>query len=116
MTSRWNIIHFRTKSGEFPVKEFIDNLNPKAKAKVINAVDLLEEYGLRVGSPRVKKLTGTDLWELRIVGSDNIRIFYIAVSQKNFLFLHGFIKKKQKTDRSEIRRAIDRLADYRTRK
>ncbi len=112
MITSWNIIHFQAKSGDFPVKDFIDKLSPKAKGKVINAIDLLEEYGLGVGPPRVKKLTGTELWELRIVGKNNIRIFYITVSQRNFLLLHGFIKKKQKTDKREVNTALNRLSEY----
>lgn len=116
MTTKWNIIYFQTKTGDFPVKVFINKLNPKAKGEIINAIDLLEEYGLSVGSPRVNKLTGTELWEVRVVGKDNIRIFYVTVSQKNFLFLHGFIKKKQKTDKREINIVLERLSEHRASK
>ena len=51
MVIKWHIIYFQTKAGDFPVKVFIDKLNPKAKGKIINAIDLLEEYGLSVGPP-----------------------------------------------------------------
>ena len=62
-----------------------------------------------------KKITGTDLWELRILGSESIRIFYVAIIGKNFLLLHRFQKKKRKTDRKEIKTAEERLRDYRSR-
>lgn len=94
---------------------FIDNLNAKAKSKVINALDLLTEFGIRLGLPHSKKLTGTNLWELRILGSDSIRIFYVAVVDKKFLLLHAFQKKKQKTDRREIKLAEERLVEYKLR-
>lgn len=97
------------------VYEFINSLNANAKSKVINSLNLLEEFGLRAGANRVQKLTGTDLWELRILGQDNIRIFYVAITGKSFLLLHGFIKKKQKTDKKEIKIATERLKEFESR-
>lgn len=112
MDHRWKIIYYETLEGKSLVFEFIQNLDPKAKSKVINAIDLLAESGIMLGLPHAKKLTGTQLWELRTLGQDNIRIFYIAVIDKSFLLLHGFQKKKQKTDQKEIRTAEKRLEEY----
>lgn len=112
MNDQWEIIHYSNSQGKMPVFDFIQSLNPKTKSKLIELMDLLEEYGLKIGSSHSKKLTGTKLWELRILNPDNIRVFYVAVVNKKFLLLHGFIKKKQKTDRKEIRLAEDRLSDY----
>lgn len=111
----WSIDYYETENGKFPAKDFIDGLNPQAKYKVIYALDLLEEFGIGVRPPKVEKLEGTPLWEIRIVGKDNIRIFYVTKSAKSFLLLHGFVKKKQKTDRKEIKIALDRLEDYQRR-
>lgn len=94
------------------MKDFIDNLPLYAQAKLRNTVRLLEEFGIRLGLPHAKKLAGTQLWELRVLGSTNIRIFYIAVKDKTFILLHGFLKKKQKTPISEIRLAEQRLAQF----
>ncbi|MBI2443152.1 MAG: type II toxin-antitoxin system RelE/ParE family toxin [Candidatus Levybacteria bacterium] len=55
------------------------------------------EQFVSVGSPHIKKLTGRELWELRILGSDSLQILYIAITGKTFLLLHGFKKKKDKT-------------------
>jgi len=82
---------------------------------VINTVRLLRQYGVRLGGSHTKKLTGTEVWELRILGSDSIRIFYIAIEQQTFLFLHGFKKKTQKTPAKELRVATERLRDFRSR-
>lgn len=68
-----------------------------------------------MGAPHVKKLTGTPFWELRIVGSESVRVLYIAVTGKTFLLLHGFKKKKDKTPLKEIKVAENRLAEYRSR-
>jgi len=114
MDQKWVIIYYETSQGNFPVFEFIQNLDPKIKSKVIGAMDLLKELGTLVGPPHSKKVTGTPLWELRILGSDNIRIFYVAVVNRSFLLLHAFQKKKQKTDKKEVKTAIDRLNNFKS--
>lgn len=115
MENKWKIEYYKTSSGNSPVKEFIDGLEVKARTKVSDTLDLLKEFGINVGSPHVKKVAGTSLWELRIIGSDSIRIFYVTRTNKVFLLLHGFQKKKQKTDKKEIDTAIKRLAEYKLR-
>src|SRR3989338_10755158 len=112
MDQKWDIIYYETSQGKSPVFEFIQILNVKARNKIAEVLDLLEEHGILLGHPLSKKLTGTPLWELRILGSDNIRIFYVAVVNRRFLLLHAFAKKKQKTDKKEIKTAINRLNDF----
>lgn len=115
MEEKWKILLYKTPQQETPVNEFIRSLDLKAKTKVYKALELLEIYGISVGSPHIKKLTGTELWELRILGSDSIRILYIAITGKTFLLLHGFKKKKDKTPPKEIKVAEDRLTEFRSR-
>lgn len=116
MDEKWKVLSYKTLQGSVPVNEFIKNLELKAQTKVYNAINLLRDYGLTVGLPHVKKVAGTDLWELRILGTDSIRIIYIAVASKTFLLLHGFKKKKMKTPPKEIKTALERLGEYRSRK
>jgi len=116
MEEKWKILLYKTLQGETPVNEFILSLELKIQSKVYNAIHLLKTFGVTVGSPHIKKLSGTELWELRILGSDSIRIFYIAIARNSFLLLHGFKKKKDKTPPKEIRIAEDRLAEFRSRK
>lgn len=115
MEEQWKIVLYRSPSGSYPVQEFIDSLEIKAQAKVRDTIKLLQEFGIRLTSPHAKKVTGTDLWELRILGSDSIRVLYIAVTDKTFVLLHGFKKKKDKTPPKEIKVAEDRLLEYRSR-
>ena len=115
MDEKWKVILYRTSSGDYPVQEFIDSLEIKAQSKVEDSIRLLQEFGIRLGLPHVKKLTGTELWELRILGSDSLRVLYIAMSGKTFVLLHGFKKKKDKTPPKEIKTAEDRLAELRLR-
>lgn len=116
MGEQWKILLYKTLDGETPVNEFILSLELKAQSKIYNALELLKSFGVVVvGSPHIKKLTGTQLWELRILGSDSLRILYIAITGKTFLLLHGFKKKKDKTPPKEIRIAEDRLAEFKSR-
>ena len=112
MDDKWKIEYYKTKSKKSPVEEFILNLDVKTQNKIVDALALLKEFGVTLSLPHVKKVTETSLWELRIIGKNNIRFFYIARTEKTFLILHGFQKKKQKTDKREIKVALERLADY----
>lgn len=112
---KWRITYYENTQNKSPIYDFIESVNPKVQAKIANTFDLLEQYGTRLGLPHVKKLAGYSLWELRILGKDNVRIFYVAYTEKAFLLLHGFLKKKQKTDQKEIKTALDRLYEYQSR-
>lgn len=115
MDGKWNILLYRTIEGKSPVEEFIRSLELKGQSKVRDVINLLQVYGMKLGLPHIKKLTGTEFWEIRILGADSIRILYIATTGKTFLLLHGFKKKKEKTPNKEIRIAEKRLADHKSR-
>jgi len=108
----WKIELYENARGEKPLEEFFDSLDKKARVKIAHAFELLETFGLAGGYPHVKKLIGTNLWEYRILGSDSIRIFYVSRTNKTFLILHGFKKKKQKTPTKEIKVAQERLRNH----
>src|SRR3989344_3295129 len=112
MDKKWKIIYYETEKGDSPVFKFINGLELNTRTKVSNTLDLLKEFGTKLGLPHSKKLTGTQLWELRILGGNSIRILYIAMIGKNFLLIHGFQKKKQKTESKEIKTAEKRLREY----
>ncbi len=115
-SEEWDIVYYESRSGDVLVYEFIESLGPVAKSKVSNTLDLLAEYGIKLGLPHIKKVIGTDLWELRVLGGDSIRIFYVAVADRKFLLLHGFIKKRQKAPKKEIKIALSRLREYKNRR
>lgn len=112
----WKVIYYKTLQGKSPVFEFIQGFEMKTRARIFDTVDLLKEYGVNLGLPYSKKLTGTNLWEIRVLGSNNLRIFYVAVVGKTFLLLHGFKKKKQRTDLHEIKTAEARLREFKSQK
>ena len=96
MDEKWKVLLYRTLQEDSPIQEFIDSLELRAQVKVYDAINLLRNFGIRIGPPHVKKVTGTEMWELRILGADSIRVFYVAITGKTFLILHGFKKKTQR--------------------
>ena len=115
MDDKWKVELYKTASNQSPIDDFVDGLEVKVQSKIIEILGLLKDFGINLGMPHSKKVIGTPLWELRILGGNNVRIFYIAKAGKTFLLLHGFQKKKQKTDKKEIKIALSRLMDYKSR-
>lgn len=106
------IYYYTSFSGENPVKEFIDSLSERQQRKLARVLSNIEEYGLITAIPHIRKLTGTNLWEIRILGQDNIRVVYATVLADSILLLHGFIKKSQVTPKQEIETALRRLHEW----
>lgn len=106
--SGWKVIYYISASGENHVKSFLD-ARPKAKLKALRILSHIEEYGLEVAIPHIKKLTGTLLWEIRILGEDSIRILYVTKQEKTVYLLHAFVKKTDKTPKKDIDTALNRL-------
>lgn len=76
-------------------------------------VSLLEINGTRMPLDIVKHIIG-DIWELR-PGKNRILFFYFK-QNKEFVLLHMFVKKTQKTPKQEIKKAINEMNDYVSRK
>lgn len=89
------------------VEKFIQTLNKETIARVVHVINLLEKFGNKFGLPH-SKMVSRGLFELRIPGNQNIRIFYTFSGNKAVL-LHGFIKKTSKIPSKEIDLAIKRL-------
>jgi len=106
--SKTTVYYYVSSERENPIKEFLDSLEGIQQAKILRLFQYIEEYGLQTISSHLKKVTNTPLWEIRILGKDNIRIFYVAPERNAVLILHGFMKKKQKTPRKEIKLALQR--------
>lgn len=113
MDQKWKIIYYISASGENPVKKFLD-ARPKAKLKALRILSYIEEFGLSYAIPHIKKLTGTPLWEIRILGEDSVRILYITRQGKQILLLHAFMKKSDKTPKKEIDISLVRLSEINT--
>ena len=112
MSKLWRVVYYVSPSGDIPVRDFLDEAGPTLKIKALRTLTHIEEYGLQVVIPHIKKLAGTPLWEIRILGGDSARIVFVTQIGKQILLLHAFYKKSQKTPIKEITTALFRLREH----
>lgn len=82
------------------VEKFIQSLGIDTVAKTIHVIELLEKFENTLGMPH-SKMVSRGIYELRIHGSQNVRIFYAFYKNKTIL-LHGFIKKTPRIPKKEM--------------
>ncbi len=105
----WKVFFFKTTRGDYPVKEFIGEQDSMMRSKIALSILLLKNQGPFLKPPYIKKLQDK-LYELRISGTAQIRIFY-TIHHSEYYLLHAFKKKSQKTPSKEIKVALDRLKE-----
>ncbi len=79
----WQVKFFQNQRGDYPVRKFIIEQDEKTYAKILALIKLLNNNGLFIRPPYVKKIIN-NIWELRITD------------------------KTQKTPYNEIKIALDR--------
>lgn len=94
---------------EKSVEKFVASLEKVTHAKVMRMAELLETFGHDMGMPHSKKIEA-DLFELRVRGRQEVRIFY-TFWRGTAVLLHAFVKKSQRTPYKELRQAKKRLAN-----
>src|ERR1700742_941320 len=79
------------------------------QARFLRLAERIAAAGLQsLGEPHVKHLVGK-LWELRLTGRDGIaRALYVTATGRRVIVVRAFVKKTQKTPRSEIELALRR--------
>ena len=105
-------LFYENVNGKKPVREWLLSLD-KADRKIIGEDIKTVEYGFPIGMPICRKL-GSKLYEVRSNISDKriARVIFTVMSDYMVL-LHGFIKKDQKTPKSEINLAEKRKKEIR---
>lgn len=89
-------------------KEFRD-FPPDMAAHFSRTVLLMQEFGTHtIGLPHMCRVSGTDLWEIRVKGKAGIGRMLYGVNGQEIIILHAFIKKTQKTPRQAIELAQKR--------
>ena len=85
----------------------------KVKAKIIWTIELIEELE-RVPENYLKHIESTNgLYEIRVkFGRDIFRIFCFFDQGKLIILANGFQKKKQKTPKEEIKKALKIMEEY----
>lgn len=103
---------YELPAGTEPVKDFLDSLEPKIHAKMLREIDLLVDNGPELRPPH-SKLIEDGIFELRAKqGSDISRVMYFFFVGQKAVLTNGFVKKSQKTPKSEIELAKKYKQDY----
>lgn len=106
------VFFYQTENGEQPALNFLNALDVKMRTKMLHTIEFLQEYGPELREPHSKPL-GDGLFELRAqVGSDISRVVYFFFVGRRAILTNGFIKKTQKTPKSEIALAKKYRDDY----
>ncbi len=109
MPSKWSVIFFQDKDGLVPVQNYIlTNHNEKDIATLIAVVQRLASVGLELINTNMCDEIESPIYELR---KDRHRILF-GRDGNTFVLLSGFIKKTQKTPRTEIDLAKQRFQEY----
>jgi phage-related protein len=82
------------------------------QARFLRLSDRIVQAGLEsLGAPHVKHLEDK-LWELRLTGRDGIaRALYVTAIGRRVVVVRAFVKKTQKTPRTEVALALRRAKE-----
>jgi len=105
----YTVKFFESIRGEQSVEKFIKSLDDQTKAKFLHLYDLLHSYGPRLTFPHTKFIS-KNIFELRIRGKTEVRIFYTNL-RGIYILLHAFKKKTQKIPIKELHIAQRRLTE-----
>lgn len=114
----FEIEFYEDRNGYSETEEWVIELDKKAHnskehrirlKKFVEYVENLKCYGTYIGEPAVKKLTGTEFWELRPTRD---RVIFVHILKDKILLLNHFVKKTEKTPPREIEKARRMLTDY----
>ena len=103
--NNFDVDFFELENGDCPVKNYLDSIDKKMRAKMLRTIGLLETNGNMLGMPYSEYLDD-GIFELRSKqGSDISRVLYFFCIGRKIILTHGFTKKTNKVPRSEIETA-----------
>ena len=105
-------VDFYEEDGKAPVEEYLDDLAPQQRAKVLALINELEKHGPTLPFPYSSQVEGK-LRELRTkFGKTRLRVLYYADANQVFQLLHGIIKNTEKLEKSDIDKGNERMGKH----
>jgi phage-related protein len=106
----WKVNFYKDETGNYPVEDFLRSLTPRQLGKVLQVLQLLEDFGVNLAFPYSSQIEGR-LRELRSQhGKEKYRILYYADSNRVFKLLHGFRKNTDKVSEKDKQVGLQRMA------
>ena len=111
-----DIEFFELEDGRKPIEEFLNSLEVEMRAKVLQNIKILKEFGYDLRQPFSAPI-GDGIFELRTQADGNItRILYFFYVDNVAMLTNGFVKKTRKTPSNEIEKARNYRKFYLQRK
>ena len=104
-------IFYATARGNEPVRQWLKKLDAESR-RIVGEDIAAAEFGWPVGMPLCRDM-GKGLYEVRnhIAGGRIARVLFSPI-EGEMVLLHGFIKKTQKTPKSDLDLALQRMKEY----
>ena len=110
--AKFKVLFYQKADGSEPVKQFLNSLDKKMRAKMVRTIEALQNNGNDLREPYSKHLDN-GIFELRAkVGTDISRVLYFFFIGQRVILTNGFIKKTQKTPKKEINLAKKYRNDF----
>ena len=105
------VLLYREEDGSVPLRDWLDELEPKAQAKCVACLRRLEDLGHELRRPEADFLRDK-IYELRTRhGRVNLRMLYFFHGRRAVVVSHGIVKEDRVQD-MEIDLAIERKARF----
>ena len=86
------------------VADFLDQQSTEVRLEYAVIVDMLESEG-RLSMPFGEKISGKNLFAIRVIHAGNIRVFYAYGTQNDIYGMHGYVKKTRTIPQKEMKQA-----------
>ncbi|OGF57577.1 MAG: hypothetical protein A2Z21_06055 [Candidatus Fraserbacteria bacterium RBG_16_55_9] len=105
----WQIALYTDEEGKCPVEEFLDSIPISHRAKILQRVQMLAEWGPNLPYPYSSQVEGA-LRELRApYGKSQYRVLYYGDIHRVFVLLHAFRKQTDEIPEQEKQVARQRM-------
>jgi len=105
---RYTIEYATSRDGAVPGHEFLVGREPRWQARLLYLYKVLGDTGVIRNEEQFSKLEG-DFWEFKAY---QIRMICYFRPDKRVVITHGCVKKKNRIDREQLRRAARIKQDY----
>src|SRR5438105_2011365 len=111
MITKNKMMSWRVEFYSASVEEDILAMPPKIQARMLKLLELIEKHGANLGPPHTEP-KGDGLFEIRAKAQKGIgRSLYCYMKGQHIIILHAFIKKSNKTPKSDLNLAKQRKAE-----
>jgi hypothetical protein len=112
MSNKWQVLYYFREDGSMPVKEYIDNLSLRERAKTMAFIELLEDKGPNLPRP-FADLLEDGIHELRIkLKGTQVRVLYFFCYQNIIVLTNVFNKHLDKVPKGKIKLAKESRMDF----